>query len=432
MAINPNTKSQKLKATKPSEIEMATVPQTTNLKRKSSRWQNLPAPGDENSPDIEVDTSRYSLLLFLRDLSEPEEMERIHRSVTQYTSIAAQLLEAVEKLSKIDQDYINPEAPDAKKRRLDVLGNSAAGDTLAEYSELIHLARTLWTNPDELTDIIGDLYRRNLGQNFGDKNYSLDELVHMARSWGEVRYRFMNMLCAMIRTWGQRITRAGNAANEIVHESNVLLDSKLVEFRVGNGIGYNAQDRGIFEQTYLLTPEEGREILDYSGQNTGLRIGLPQVFTYIAGFINALVNWRVRVLEASRKQALSSQAYRQAQGYANRQAVLNARHASNHQGLSSVDAQYANDLIPTIRSLLEEARTQNAFYKTTFDKLETTVRAMIPAVRNSPMNRVSPELTRNVQFTTMLRAFPGPITLIRPTGTSIVNVRRAPRNRGRN
>ncbi|KAI0522216.1 hypothetical protein F5B22DRAFT_593332 [Xylaria bambusicola] len=418
---------------------MVTVPQTNNLKRKSSRWQNLPPYGEENGSEFESDSSKCSLLLFLRDLEANQKkwsqfvnMLENSPGIIDESSIAAQLLEAMKGVSKVDQDYISPDAPDTKKRRIDILGNSAAGEILAEYNELIRLARTLFSG--ELTDVLGDLYRRNLGRDFGDKNYTLEEIMHMARSWGEVRYRFMNHLLRDDPNMGPTYSMGhrrikGDAANEMIHESNVVADSKLVEFRMDKGIGYTAQDRAIFEQTYLLTPEEGREIVSNSGQNTGLRIGLPPVFAYIAGFINGIVNWRVRVLEASRKQTLASQAYHQARGFTAKQAILDARHQPNHRGLASVDGPYANDLIPTIKSLLEEARTQNAFLRETFNKLETTVSTMIQAVRTSPMNSVSPELAQNAQFTTMLNAFPGPFTLIRPTGASIINVRRAPRSR---
>lgn len=414
------------------------------LKRKASRWQTLPPRGEENGPDIEIDNERYSLMIFLRDMKADEEkwsefMELLLNApgIIDESSIAAQLLEAVQSIDNIDHDYINPATPNAKRRRLDIVGNAAAGETIAEYTELIHLARTLWQNPEELDDIIGDLYQHHLGQQYGDENYSLDSVFGLARSWGEVRYRFMNHLLRddphMGTTYNAgRPLAKGNAANAMVHESNVLLDSRIVEFSDVNGIGFTPADRAIFEQTYLLTPEEGRNVIKASSPNLGLRIGLPQVFSYCARFIDALVDWRVRVLEASRKQALASTAYRQANGHANKQAVLNARHQSNHRGLAAVDQPYANDFIPTVRLLLGEAYAQNAFNKATFDKLETTVRTITQEIQRSQMNRVSPELARNFNHSRLVNSFPGQ-TLVRPTGTSIINPPRRPlRNRGGN
>ena len=51
---------------------MTTQPDYTNsLKRKASRWQTLPAPGEETDTDtVDIDSSKYSLLLFLRDLND--------------------------------------------------------------------------------------------------------------------------------------------------------------------------------------------------------------------------------------------------------------------------------------------------------------------------------------------------------------------------
>ncbi|KAJ3556731.1 hypothetical protein NPX13_g10075 [Xylaria arbuscula] len=417
------------------------APPLPNLKRKASRWQTLPEPGEENGADIDVDNDRVSLLIFLRDLEANQDrwaefMELLQNApgLIDEGNIASQLLDAMNQMERVDYDYLLPDAPNAKKRRLGVVGNAAAADTLAEYSELILLARTLWNNPDQLNDIIGDLYQNNLGRAYGDENYELESIFDLARKWGEVRYRYLNHTnrddpnYGVKYNTGHQLTK-GNNANAMVHESDVLGDSKIVEFRNVNGIGFTPADRVIFEETYMLTPEEGRQILQASGPNSGLRIGLPQVFGYCSKFINAVIDWRVRVLEASRRQSLASTAYRQAHGQANKQAVLNARHQGNIRGLASVDTLYANDLIPALRVLLGEAQTQDAFNKASFDRLHNTVGAMIRAVQTSPMNTVSPELARNFNHTRIVNNFPGQIALIRPTGFSMITPRPPPRNR---
>ncbi|KAI3329636.1 hypothetical protein F4824DRAFT_481562 [Ustulina deusta] len=401
---------------------------TATLKRKASRWQTLPRPDDDSST-IDVDDKRYSLLLFLRDLKMSQEHWEAFLTALKdapglldETSIGARMVDAILRIQRIDHDYIDPEAPSAKKRRIDIVGNSAAATHLTEYNELIKLARTIWTNPDDLSDIMGDLYQNYLGQRPGDAKFSLENVFQMARSWGEVRYRFMNHalrddpnLGPSYNT-GRRLAK-GNAANAIVHESNVLLDSKMVEFRALNNTGYTPQDRAIFQELYLLTPEEGRQLIEYSGPTTGLRIGLPQVFGYCVSFINALIDWRVQVLEASRKQVMSSGAYRNASAQAAKQNILAGRHSTNSTRLASVDNPYINDFVPVLRQLLEEAKSQNALVRPTFDKLEGAVRTLITGVKNSPMNIAS--LRNNPHFSRMVNAFPGPITLTRPTGTSL-------------
>ncbi|KAI0968833.1 hypothetical protein F4678DRAFT_441556 [Xylaria arbuscula] len=415
------------------------APVTTNLKRKGSRWQTLPPPGGENGEDINVDDSKYSLLLFLRDLDADETRWKEFATVLQdapgaldENSPAFKFAQAVTSAQHIDHDYLDADhGPATKKRRLDLRGNRAAATTLAEYDQVIRLARTFWTNPDDLGDILGELYERNTGQSPSDEIYSLDNIFHMARSWGEVRYRFMNHSLRDDYTSGPKYNAGrqlakGNAANAIVHESNVLLDAQMVEFRSAKNIGYTATDRDIFEELYILTPEDGRRLVEYSSANSGLRVGLPQVFTFVAQFINATIDWRVAVLEASRKQAMSSQAFRNARNQAQKQNVLEGRHQGNEGNLYSVDRPYGADLIPSVKLMLQEAKDHNAVTRASYDRFETAVRTITTEVKRSPMNRAA----ASYHFTRSVNAFPGAV-LSRPTGTAIITIRPTPTPRGR-
>ncbi|KAI1420825.1 hypothetical protein F5Y12DRAFT_787947 [Xylaria sp. FL1777] len=406
----------------------------SNLKRKTSRWQTLPRQGKaEDNSNIDVDDTRYSLMLFLRDLHASsttweEFIQALQNApaITDADGPGSKFLKAALNVERINYDYINPDGSN-KRRRLNLLGNSDAGTTMAEYDEIINLARTFWTNPDDLRDIMGELYQDNLGQQPGDQIYSLENIFHMARAWSEVRYRFMNHALRDDPNLGPsynsgRQHTKGNSANAIIHESNILLDAKMVEFRAASNMGYAPVDRGIFQELYLLSPEEGRQLLAYSGPNTGLRVGLPQVFKFCVGFIDAVVNWRVQVLDASRKQVMASQAYRQATNQSAKAGVLDARHATNGARLANVDSPYASGLIPALRQLLVEASEQNAFAKATFDKLETAVNAIVAGVKGSPMNKAA----SNNHFTRMVSMFPGGITLTRPTGTALVRARPPP------
>ncbi|RWA12850.1 hypothetical protein EKO27_g2228, partial [Xylaria grammica] len=80
---------------------------------------------------------------------------------------------------------------------------------------------------------------------------------------------------------------------------------------------------------------------------------------------------------------------------------------------------------PSLRALLEQARTRNAFLRSSFDALNTAVNTMIREVRNCRINTATPDLRNNVQFNRMLNAFPGQGRILqRPTGTSMITERR--------
>ncbi|KAI1309657.1 hypothetical protein F5Y03DRAFT_348387 [Xylaria venustula] len=410
---------------------------TTNLKRKASRWQTLPPPGGENGEDINVDNSKYSLLLLLRDLDANGTRWNEFIAALEYApgalednTPASKFVHAVTTAQKIDHDYVDS-GPAAKKRRLDLRGNATAATALAEYDEMIRLARTFWTNPDNLGDVLGELYERNTGQSPSNKMYSLDNIFHMARSWGEVRYRFMNHSLRDDYSHGPKYNAGrqlakGNAANGMIHESNVLLDAQMIEFRSARNIGYNANDREIFQELYMLTPADGRQLIEYSGLDSGLRVGLPQVFAFIVQFINAVIDWRVLVLEASRKKAMATQAYRNAQNQAQKQDVLADRHRENKGNLGSVDSPYRSDFIPSVKLLLQEAKEYNALTKASYDRFEKAVWTITAEVKRSPMNRAA----ASYHFTRGVNAFPGAL-LSRPTGTAIIITRPFPTTRGR-
>ncbi|GAW16402.1 hypothetical protein ANO14919_058280 [Xylariales sp. No.14919] len=411
-------------------------PVTTNLKRKASRWQTRPPPGTD---DAQADSGKYSLLLFLRDLdASPGKWDEFIAglqdspgAIDEKSTMAA-LLQAAQETQIVTQDYLvdsDTRGRDPKRRRLDLYGNQAAGIQMAEYDELINLARTVWTDPDNLRDLLGELYMANLGVLPGDPNYTLDKIFGMARHWGEVRYRFMNHALRDDPTQSSNYNRGrtltkGNHANSIVHESNVLLDATVVQFLPAGGVGFNAQDRFIFQELYLLTPEEGRQLVEYTGAATGLRIGLPQVFDFCVSFINAYMDWRVRVLESARKQTLGNQTYRTANA-ATKARMMAGAQATSSSHLQAVDGAYAGDFLSSLRALLLQARTRNAFLRSSFDALDTAVNTMIREVRNCRINTATPDLRNNVQFNRMLNAFPGQGRILqRPTGTSMITERR--------
>ncbi|KAI1755683.1 hypothetical protein F4782DRAFT_364170 [Xylaria castorea] len=411
---------------------------TVSLKRKASRWQMLPPPNGEAGKDIDVADGRYSLLLFLRDLDASanwndfiEGLQNAPGVLDENSTMAATLAAALE-TRMIQYDYIDPAAPDAKKRRLDLYGNEAAANQIAEYDSLVTIARAVWSDPNDLRNYIGKAYRDNLRQlTEGDsQKYSLDSIFDYARSWSEVRYRFMNHALRDDPTLQTkyntgRVSVKGNGANTIVHESNLLLDARMVEFQLLRNTGYNTQDRDIFQELYTLSPEEGRSLLKFTGNSSGLRIGLPQAFRYCVGYIDAYINWRVRVLESARKQVLNSPAHKNAPTFNHKQSVRNTANQGVLSNVGPADGEYEK-FVGTLRKLIDEAQTLNAFHRTSFDELEAALGRVTSAVRGSVLNR-STDLRHNVKFQNEMVAFPNiQLTLTRPTGTSILA---APRRR---
>ncbi|KAI1734794.1 hypothetical protein F4680DRAFT_453528 [Xylaria scruposa] len=406
---------------------------TNSLKRKASRWQTLPAPGEETDTDIvNIDNNKYSLLLFLRDLkASPTALQEFAGalqnapgSLDSNTTIAAVLAAAID-TKQFDFDYINSASPSAKKRRINLYGNSAAADQLAEYDSLVKLARTVWTDPDDLKDYIGNAYKDNLRQLQDSHPYPLDDIFNFARSWSEVRYRFLNHALRDDPTLHAkydigRINVKGNGANAMVHDANLLLDARMVEFRLLRGIGFSDPDRDAFQELYALTPEQGRSLLRFTGNSTGLRIGLSGVFEHCVHYIDAYCNWRVKVLESARKQILASQQYRTANFHA-KQNIHNTANQNILADLKPVNTEYTNFVV-ALQTLIEEANTINAFNRASYDALDTALSRLTRAVRNSALNSNPPDLRNNHRWRSTVALFPNlqQQTLPRPTGSSLI------------
>jgi hypothetical protein len=247
------------------------APQYPNLKRKASRWHTRPPPGGEDGPDIEVEKDRASLLLFVRDLAADEEqwhslVDSIANSMEAQdaTSVSFALGQALFDRQHIAHDYI-PRRGTGKRRRLRLLGNPDAGPHVGEHDELINLARTVWNDPCDLGDVFERLYAANLIPQPPAERPSLQDVFGWARCWAEVRYRFMNhALKDDPLEWVNFMTGPaagkGNAANELVHSSDVIVDCQVVAFsRVGR-YGFNNTDRRVFNRLYLLTLQEGQQL----------------------------------------------------------------------------------------------------------------------------------------------------------------------------
>ncbi|KAI1181257.1 hypothetical protein F4777DRAFT_9064 [Nemania sp. FL0916] len=408
------------------------------LKRKASRWQTLPRDPAE-ADDCELDSERYSLLLFLQNLHYDEDRYRalIHALENaargdRPDGANAALLDALKNLDFINFDYMLPEGPPpAKKRRLDLYGNADAFAQIMEHDELIELARKVWTDPDNIVDIpLGDLYQHNLRPLAEGDKFPLDDLFNFSRNFGEVRYRFLNHALRDDPTrWpiyesGHPLNK-GNNANAMIHESNLLEDAKLVEFRSVGNRGFSDQDRALFTELYKLTPEEGRQLLKYSGPYSGLRIGLPPIFAYSVFIINTLLDWRIRVLEDARRFVLSTPAYKSAGSRRDKDRVRAQEYTNNgiDTAVAAVDA-LVDLFLDALRKAMSEAERENAIHQDTFELLRKTVQDVVIAVNSSPLTNHSNRQGHGVRR--LLKSLAGR-TLRRPTGTSLIRrCRRSP------
>ncbi|KAI0201708.1 hypothetical protein F4808DRAFT_469040 [Astrocystis sublimbata] len=411
---------------------------SNTLKRKATRWQ---ATADADGEGYDEAVGRYSLLLFLRDLDDtPDKWAefvnglRNAPSAIDEKSTMATLLAAANDTRPIDYDYLENPDINAKRRRLILYGNQDAEDQVGEHDALVTIARRMWPDPDDLEDVLGNAYEDNIRKiaEGGERElYNPHVIFSYARSWSEVRYRFMNHALRDDPAYNDKYSTGrgfnkGTEANTIVHKSNVLLDAVMCEFQLLRGTGYNDQDRYIFQELYQLSPEEGRELLRFTGDNNGLRIGLSPVFNYFISFINSYMTWRVRVLESARKLFLQNAAFRSATSNAQRNRLRAEANEATAKQIRAADLGY-RAFVNHVRVLLDEANTLDAFNKTTFDQLEKIIATTTGEVRNCQLNK-APDLKDNRKFQTELRNFPSiMVPLRRPTGTSMIA---PPRQRG--
>ncbi|KAI2627240.1 hypothetical protein GGS21DRAFT_260383 [Xylaria nigripes] len=399
------------------------------LKRKASRGQMRPTGDSEMDTNDQFDQNRFSLLLFLRDLSmNPERHAAFVKAINDAagaqdeSGVMYAIATAVRQLRRIGYDYVD--AGNGKRRRLLMLGEEQAENELGEHDQLMDLARTVWADPNNPTDFIAEAYKRNLRPLPRGEEVSLNDLFNWARSWGEVRYRFMNHALrddpVLYREFRRgRARKKGDAANSIVHHSNILEDCRLVEFRTVGNTGYSDADRKVFQNLYMLTPEEARQLVRFNANLTGLRAGLPAVFRFCVTFINAYIDWRVKMLTMARVRILESEALMRKTSSAQRRSETAKQNEVTAARIKSVDNLYRNKFMPRLRDLIRQAGEHNAFYRETYNELDSAVNQIRTALCDSPFNTAFPRLRNYTSYRRSLNKFPG-ANLVPPTGTSMI------------
>ncbi|KAI8624868.1 hypothetical protein F5Y19DRAFT_280395 [Xylariaceae sp. FL1651] len=411
-----------------------------NLKRKAARWQTLPYPGGEAGPDIDIEDKRYSLLLYLQDLdADPQQWDDLFDTLKDVdtasddTSNMYAVLEALRDSQEIQHDYLTRNG-NKRLRRLPLRGNPEAGVKVAEYDELIALARTVWDDPNNFSDLVAVQIARSLRPVMHDRAEVVTNIFDWGRSWAETRYRFLNhALRDDPVEWHAYQSgpthNKGNAANTLVHESNLLEDCKLVEFLRVSSMGFTDPDRLLFQILYHLTPEEGRNLAQYYGPATGLRAGLPDVFRYCVDMINAFISWRMKVLAAARQAILSHATVRNKTNQADRLSAMAVLHRTNATVLAPTDRVYRQAFLPALRTLLVEASAQNAFFRNSYNLLANAVNSLISSVKGNSLNRAG-NLANNARHSAEMNRWP-PIqrTLRAPTGAAMMALPRPPPTR---
>ncbi|KAI1081075.1 hypothetical protein F5B20DRAFT_70962 [Whalleya microplaca] len=238
-------------------LQMAT-PGFPNLKRKSSRWRTLSGkplkPGEQREDE-------YNLLLYHKSLKvdkdDPESFglnRRGHRrdislvdepnatdvSFKPSTSPDAMELDKPEppatsqdagpndlKDIGVDISWGYETGIDKKVTRVALKGNEHSRSLIAEMDELIALARTVYTEPGDLTDWMQELYagtyRDGVLQRDGSKKATLKRSLEWCESWAEVRYRFLNHYLRddpahWSRLEGEFYQSSGDHANLLIHQ----------------------------------------------------------------------------------------------------------------------------------------------------------------------------------------------------------------------
>jgi hypothetical protein len=432
------------------------IEQFPNLKRKASRWQQLPAQGEEDAGGFDFDITRISVLLSLRDLSaDPVQWEAVKRYISNAPNagdrqtIAGAFSTAMEAVKEFPtaRDYIVTNKG-KRRRRVNLAGNPGAQARQDEHDELIRLARTVWSEPDNLGDVLGDLEKATIRAAVpADQKPVLAEVYEWARSWADVRYRFLNHALRddpveFVHFKGgdhNPLMAKGIAANSLVHSSDVRNDYKIINvLRAGgfgkvNTRGFDATDREFFQTLYGITPTEASQVDKYSGVVTGLRMGLPPVFKYCADFIDAYINWRIKVLEAARRMLLVQDSVKYPKNppdkrFPTKDQAIADLHKAYQELMGPADDSYKSHFLPALRKLLREASKYNAFNRESYNALETASRRTITSVTSCTLPNEIPELRNSNQFRMMRTQFPGQnVRLIMPTGTSLLVAPRTPR-----
>jgi len=405
------------------------------LTNPASRWQMLPQAGQED--EVPLDAGKASFIMLLRDIAaDPSGWDDFVKGVKSLPaasdgkSLISAIARDLDTSGVIGHDYLPDESSRGPKRRkLNMVGNATAAPHLKEQDELIALGRTVYKVPTDLDEPFEAVFKTNI------RNIDMtpEQIMGFARAWAEIRYRYLNHALRddpyeWINFQSGPAHVKGNAANALVHESNILEDAKVVEFlRIGS-MGYNDSDRGLFERLYLISPEEAQKLGGYCGQSTGLRVGLPETFRYCAGVIDAYLNWRIRVLTSARQQILSDRSVRGAFGQQAKERAMGNLHSANQGHIRAADDAYSNHFLHSLRLLLDEASTQNAFNRSSWDALQQGVTVLITNVQACPLNQL-PSLAHNPNFVREVNVFPNlNRALIMPTGTSMITMRR-PLNR---
>ncbi|OTA91653.1 hypothetical protein M434DRAFT_12974 [Hypoxylon sp. CO27-5] len=250
----------------------------TALLRADSRWKNLPPNGID--PGTKKEDDPRSVLLYLKDLAQNRDVnEALRGAYKSAVNISADLMT---KNGRNDEVHME--------------GNKPADRLITELDGLILMARSIWNNPDDLSDWIQDYFRERYrnpllrGSNW-TKRVMMKRAFDWADNWAEVRYRFLNHYVRDDPDYhtfmqNQAFRNSGDQANRLVHRSAIEEDTDLMEFK-----WYPKTFRSLYVNVYRLTLRQARR-LKYLTQWRDLDTSVRNVFGWAVGYINRMVDWR--------------------------------------------------------------------------------------------------------------------------------------------
>ncbi|KAI0136054.1 hypothetical protein F4776DRAFT_119290 [Hypoxylon sp. NC0597] len=333
------------------------------LLRADSRWKNLPRNGGASQSKLK-DTNPRDIALYIKDVKTDRDVSDV-------------LQRAYNTKANIARDFV---FKDGKKTKVALEGNKPAERLIAELDGLIMLARSIWSNPDDLSDWIQDMfqarYRNPILNLAGTKREMLDRALNWVDNWAEVRYRFLNHYLRDdpdhygIIDNNNDFTYSGEQANRLVHRSAIEADNDLVECR-----WFNDTYKSLYFHVYRLTIAQARRLKSLT-QWDEIDTTMRQVFSWTLGYINRMIDWRQEILRKMARNAL--------------QQVGASGMAAHHRGMSAriapVTTAY-HAFLQTLDTLMTEIKTNKKMSDRVWNCFNRRITDLRNAVRASPLNQ---------------------------------------------
>ncbi|KAI5919639.1 hypothetical protein F4810DRAFT_476092 [Camillea tinctor] len=225
-------------------------------------------------------------------------------------NICDELCNLVHDSRKISRDY---EVSGGTTTRVTLRGNVDAGTLIREMDELIDLAATYYSDPDDLRDWMREAFERRFRGSAFDNDAThrakLDRTLGWTEDWAQARYRFFNHYlrdepwwCVEYLEEEQRI--AGQGADHILHDADLTGDSAIIESK-----WFRDRDQLLYQRTYRMSIHDGailRRVIERTNA-----AGLRSFFEWSVGVVNRYVDWRTELCRCIVRTARTTMTHEQ-------------------------------------------------------------------------------------------------------------------------